>query len=125
MAGRAPRPRTAWNALPLETHLRNGSYRADRHGPIPLSSPDLSEPPWEPDADDLQGLGPAGQRFLTRMLAENSVSYVSGMLLLQAARTLDDLAAWRLKSQTDPAAARLALACAKTFAELLAQMRRW
>jgi hypothetical protein len=122
MAGRPGRNR-AWNKLPVEEHIRRGTYRQDRHGPWPVPDPASRIDAWEPTADDLATLGPAGRRFLTQMHERFESSLVQGTLLLEAAHVVDDLATWRPLAPSDAQAARLCLAQVKTLAALLAQLQ--
>ena len=68
-------------------------------------------------------LQPAGQRFLTAMLARFECSVLEGTVVLEAAYCVDHLAAWRLEAATDPDAARLTLQHQRVLATLLAQLR--
>jgi len=122
MAGRPGRNR-AWNKLSIEDHVRRGTYRKDRHGPIPpvVAGPQ-DDPPWQPDPEDVADLGAAGRTFLAAILDEFLVDVIQGVLLLEAARTLDGLTAWRTQAATDPKAARLTVQYTKTFAALVAQV---
>jgi hypothetical protein len=105
----------------VEAHLQAGTYRPHRHGPRPATV--AAPTAWQPAAEELEGLGDEGQRFLTRMLAEYDYSGVEGVLLIQAAHTLDGLLAWRAAATTDKQSARLTLAHTKVLAQLLAQLR--
>jgi hypothetical protein len=132
MAGRVGRNR-AWNKLPVEVHVQRGTYRADRHGALPigpskwagiLPTGDSSTPPppsWAPDPADVAALGAEGRRFMTAVLDEFVINFLQGTVLLEAARTLDGLVTWRADA-SDPASARLALAHTKLFSSLVAQL---
>jgi hypothetical protein len=89
-AGRKPKS--------LRLHLLRGTYRADRHGPIP-SNLDTAEPEiaydWQPSETDLQQLGDVGKRFIHTALSNHEFNFVSGYLLLDMACTLDLLRAFR------------------------------
>jgi hypothetical protein len=104
-AGRKPKP--------LGVHLMQGTYRSDRHGPLPA-------PPMEtaakPVPDD-RGPGSAGTR-----IRRDSVARVSALqgrpecaLLRQAARILDDC-----EMAVTPRARQLSV---RLFAALVAQLR--
>lgn len=91
----------------------------------PMTAPaqaDPLPPPWAPSADDLDGLGAAGQRFLTAILGEFDVDVIHGLLLVECARTLDSLTAWRAQAHTDRKAAALTLQHSRQFAALLGQL---
>jgi hypothetical protein len=124
MAGRPGRNR-AWNALSVEEHLKRGTFRKDRHGPQaglqtwPGSEP--LPPPWEPSIEELEELQPAGRTFLVRIVGEVKVDFVQGVLLLQAARILDDLKVWQTQAQTNPKAARLVIQYTRALTSVLAQ----
>jgi hypothetical protein len=136
MAGRPGRNR-AWNKLPVEEHVKRGTYRADRHGPIPHTSkwadvlphdrPSTPEapPPWAPAPADVAALGEDGRQFLTVVLEQNDVDFAQGVLLLEIARTRDELTVWQTQAQTDPKAARLTISYRKTLAALMAQVNIW
>jgi hypothetical protein len=83
--------------------------------------PDALPPAWEPSIEDLEGLQPPGRAFLTRVANENTIDYIQGTLLLQAARLLDAIALWRGEAATNKQAARLVIGHTKTFAALLSQ----
>jgi hypothetical protein len=108
----------------------HGTYRRDRHGPwpptvsvMPVQPPEL--PGWEPAPEDLAALKGPGKRFLTLIIEESQVSVVQGTLLVEMAYTLDALTAWRAQAATDVKAAKLTLAHAHTFCNLLAAQRAW
>ena len=135
MAGRPGRNR-AWNKIPVEEHVRRGTYRADRHGPWPqrvdvFDDDDDDEPAeaplggvWKPTAEEVAGLGDAGQKFLTQMNARFKSSIVQGVLLMEAAHAVDGLSTWRPQATTDKQAARLCVSLTKVLAQLLEQIRR-
>ena len=63
---------------PVAEHVRLGSYRKDRHGPLPadlqrgatvLPLPMPAAATWEPDADALASLGTAGRAYVERLVA--------------------------------------------------------
>src|SRR5436190_687768 len=126
MPGRSGRRRQ-----PVEHHIAMGSYRPGKHGPRPAVGlvaawPQAADPPpaWTPDAAALAALGDAGRAFLVGMLDENTVDRAQGMLLLEAARVLDDLEVWRASAAVDKTAARMANTYTRTFASLLVQVRQ-
>jgi hypothetical protein len=90
---------------------------------MPPTEPET--PAWTPDPADVETLGAAGRKFLQAMLHESEASLVQGLLLLEAAHILDNLTQWRQQASSDATAAKLALAHARTFANLLAALRTW
>src|SRR5262245_6717763 len=107
VAGRSGRRRK-----PLADHLLMGTYRRDRHGPLPahVAVMPAAPPSWQPTPEDLEGLGEAGRRFVAAMLEQfDTSSLIEGTLLIQAAACLDGLAIWRPLATTDKQAARLVL----------------
>ena len=98
------------------------SGRRARRPAAVLAMP-MRSPTWQPAAEDLEGLGAAGRRFLTQLLTENDCSVVDGVLLILAAHCEDALAIWRTSATVDKAAARLVLGFTKTQAALLAQVQ--
>jgi hypothetical protein len=111
----------------LAHHVMSGTYRLDRHGPLPPNLPawpqtPSSPPPWQPSAEDVAGLGDAGRQFVSAMLEQYDFDLAQGVLLVEAARVLDTLTVWRAAAATDKSAARLAVQYTKTFAALVAQV---
>jgi ACR3 family arsenite efflux pump ArsB len=93
-------------------------------GVLPTAPAPAARAPWTPDPAEIAALGAVGGRFLVQVRAEFDVDMIEGVLLLEAARTLDLLAAWRPLAATDPQAARLAIQYTRTFAALLGQVWR-
>jgi hypothetical protein len=55
---------------PVSHYLHRGTYRADRHGPLPGNVVPMPMPApgaWIPTDDDLASVGPAGREFIARM----------------------------------------------------------
>jgi hypothetical protein len=61
---------------PIAEHVARGSYRRDRHGPLPsdllrggnvlpMLAPAVT---WEPGADDVASLGAAGRAYVERLI---------------------------------------------------------
>ena len=109
-------------------HVRLGSYRRDRHGPLP-SDPlprgnvlPLPLPPatWEPTAADLDALQPAGRAFVDGMLARYSFALNEAVLLLEAGHCLDRLSV--LRAAAEPAV-RNEVALSRLLASLIGQLR--
>jgi hypothetical protein len=86
---------------PLALHLLNGTYRPDRHGPLPPdgvpAAPAVPGIPldWQPDATDLARLGAEGKVFIREALEAGEYNFIAGRLLLETADCLDLLAAYR------------------------------
>ena len=68
-------------------------------------------------------MGDAGRAFMKAMLDADDVNLAQGMLLLQAAHTLDDLHVWRVSAATDKSAARMTNTLTRTFTSILVQVR--
>jgi hypothetical protein len=126
-AGRSGRPRK-----PLAHHLVTGSYRPDRHGPLPrnvLPMPAPPAQPWAPDAAALTEMGPSGRAFVRVMVGSYEFSLVEGVLLLEAGHAVAALSAVRAINRTKgslrelAAVERLELSWQKQLAALLAQLR--
>ena len=82
-AGRKP--------LPVALHVARGSYREDRHGPLPatvLPMPAAPPPEWRPAAEDIAALGPRARGWLTAVQALYQLNVVEGAMLLAAMRSL-------------------------------------
>ena len=90
VAGRSGRRRK-----PLETHLRNGTYRRDRHGPILTGDP-APERGAVP-ARLVSGLGKAGKVFAASIHEDYQLSNTEIVIVRLAATALDDVAAFRKK----------------------------
>jgi hypothetical protein len=124
MAGRVGRNR-AWNKLPVEEHLRRGTFRQDRHGKRPalIATIEPRDPGWHPHDDDTAHLQPAGRRFLDAMLSRFEISALEGAIVVEAAYLVDYLTSSRSEAATDPDAAKLALRQTQVLAALLGQLR--
>jgi hypothetical protein len=82
---------------PIAHHLHAGSYRADRHGPLPanvLQMPPAHQP-WAPSEDDLAVIGPAGREFIEQMVGTYDFTLIEGTLLREAGQAVAALAAVR------------------------------
>lgn len=98
------RPGSGRKRKSLREHLLNGTYRRDRHGPVPGSTnvvrmPDRSETDgdrWAPTTAQLRALGRPGRVFLMDVIAMNDVAPGESHLLLSAADAKD--AVGRLKT---------------------------
>ena len=121
--GRSGRPRKD-----IQVHLLNGTYRRDRHGPIP---PGLSRgvvpfaavtavalQPGVPEVPVwlTAGLGPDGHRLVTTLWGQYEFSLAEAELLRQCARALD-------LAETVPPG-QLQIAAAKQFTGLLADLTK-
>jgi hypothetical protein len=83
--------------LPLQEHMLRGSYRPDRHGPLPASGNQRSQPAfdWQPSAQELDRLGPAGKAFLAEALEKREWNFAAGHVLISMASEVDLLAVIR------------------------------
>lgn len=99
MAGRPGRNR-AWNKIPVEVHVQRGTYRRDRHGPLPAwppmtgepSRPDASKEPSTPPDTLLEGLTGPGRAFVAQAWGEFSDWTPPLVVLLhEAGRLMDEL----------------------------------
>ncbi len=111
------------NKLPLEQHIRRGTYRRDRHGPRALAT--VVTMPAAPEAwtPTETGVGAAGRALLARFMERYELSLTEGEILLEAARAVDVLAALRAQALADIAAQRLELAWARHLVSVLGQLR--
>jgi hypothetical protein len=71
-----------------------GTHRVDRHGALSLSTVDSDSQPydWEPTAEDVAKLGPAGRQFVEDAVRRHEFNFSAGWLLLDVASTFDLLA---------------------------------
>jgi hypothetical protein len=103
MAGR--KGRSGRRPKPLRLHVLHGTYRADRHGPLPSVAAALATSPAPEEADALPpeateewlaGLGVRGRQFVLRLLA-NYGPWPELQLeaLRQLGQVLDDLGMYR------------------------------
>jgi hypothetical protein len=108
--------------LGIEHHVRNHTYRADRHGPIPAGYvapiPEAPKGDWQPTPAQMRTLRREGRRFIEASLAAYALTPREGEIALRAAILLDEATFWRLQARRhgkdDPVASaragRLALA---------------
>jgi hypothetical protein len=82
----AGRPRKS-----LATHVLQGTYRLDRHGPRPSNVVPMPAPAadWFPAKSDLDGLGARARDWLAVTLATYQLDALEGGHLLLALRCLD------------------------------------
>jgi hypothetical protein len=127
------------NKKSIRDHLLAGSYRRDRHGPLPenvLPMPTTPttvegqsvDPEWSPPRADVVSLGVKSKRFLSDWHHWHVCSQREGILVLAAARALDEAERWRRRSRratgpTQARCARLVLAFEKQFAAVLSQLK--
>jgi hypothetical protein len=118
-------------------HVLKGTYRADRHGPLPenvLPMPTLEsasgqggDEGWRPSRADLRALGRAGKTFVSTWVQVHVMNLREGVVLLAAARCRDNADRWhrkaRAKGPMQARFSRLALGYEKQFASLLAQLK--
>ena len=121
--GRSGRPRK-----PLAYHLLTGGYRPDRHGPLPANvALKLAPPVWTPDPDAVAALRPAGRALVEALLGVYEFTVVEGMLVLEAGRAADAVAAWRERQPDDDVTealrSRLELQWQRQFAALLTALK--
>jgi len=111
--------------------VRRGSYRQDRHGPLPTNvlamtatSPGTS---WSPSDSDFGGMGPAGRMFIERMLRSYDFTEIESHLLIEAAHAVGRLAETRATRTDDlvesAALQRLELAWSKQLVSLLTALK--
>jgi hypothetical protein len=89
----AGRPRTAVTA-----HVRDGTWRTTRHGPLPANvatMPAVTPGGWAPTPADLAGMGGAGRQLVERLVASYTFSPMEGAVLLEAGRAAASLSAVR------------------------------
>jgi hypothetical protein len=121
--------RSGRKRLPLAHHVLSGTYRADRHGPLPANVAVMPAAPdtWQPSSGEYRQLGAEGRRLLDGMLAAYTFSLAEGLLALAAARAADAEREWRDRSlidgQQQARASRLALAWSRHLAALLQQLK--
>lgn len=97
MSGRKGRSGGA-GKIPIEIHRKRGTFRPARHGSAVLAAVDVfrpPEPPVEPPAARLRGLGAAGRRFLRDLFGEYELTPLEMTLAVLAAQAVDDIAAAR------------------------------
>lgn len=99
MARGGVRPGAGRPRKPLEWHLRNRTYRADRHGPLPVhlragvAAGKVAVMPqptddWQPTPAERRGLSRRAQARLDLTLAEFQLDPLDGARLLDALRSL-------------------------------------
>lgn len=77
------------NRKPVSQHLVSGTYRRDRHGPLPalpghVHSLPVEPPRWQPTDTDLEPMPPSGRRFVRGWLKHYDVTLAEGAILLEA-----------------------------------------
>src|SRR5262245_11462489 len=112
------------NRIPIAEHLRRGTFRVGRHGkrPKPGELPG-EDPTWSPGEDDLERLGPVGRKFVEDVVRAFAVQGLGARLVVEAAKTLDELSVWEQTAATDATAARVTLAYRARLQSLLGQLR--
>jgi len=129
-----PRPGSGRKPLPLETHVLRGSYRKDRHGPLPASVGNVALMPapvasWHPEAAELRALPRAGRVIVGKLLAAYEFSTAEGALLLELGQAVGSLEAVRgtqrggLSVREAIAMEKLEIAWQRQVAALIAQLR--
>ena len=117
---------------PLAHHVLAGTYRADRHGPLPAHVHPIGAgtvDAWMPDAGQLAGLGPSGKLFVDRMTEAHTFTAAEGEILIEAGHVVSALAAVRSeprkgKSLRDVGMLeRLELGWSRQFGSLMAQLK--
>ena len=79
------------NRIPVAEHVRKGSYRRDRHGPLPAwgfaatSSQQTQPAVTEPPSELLKDLGAHGRRFLRSVFCEFELTEVESVLAAESA----------------------------------------
>jgi hypothetical protein len=126
------------NRKSVHDHVLGGSYRRDRHGPLPLpgnvaSFPQQSSTPpprdWMPTTGQRRALGRRGRGFVDSRLATYAHTPHEGDIVLRAARALDEADLWRRRSHRwkDAAdavrAGRLQLLHERAFSDALRQLQ--
>lgn len=95
------RPGAGRPAKPVEEHVLAGTYRRDRHGPLPsnvVQMPGATPPQtqgWTPAPAELGAVGKAGRQFVSEMLGAYEFTRSEGVLVIEAAHITDRLAALR------------------------------
>ncbi len=121
-------PGSGRRRLPVEDHLRRGTYRADRHGPRPpLALSPVSKPSGAFDPQAPGDLAEAGRRLWTQAChPDNRLAFLpSDLPLLElVAHIADDLelARQRYRETAEPAAARVLVSLAALKLSLLADL---
>ena len=96
---------------PLADHVQAGTFRADRHGPLPvgnvLAMPRPVLPCWRPSSEEVAALGVAGQALVERVWGAYDPTLVDGLQVLEAARAADVLAHLRATEPLDLRQVRL------------------
>src|SRR4051812_47750670 len=108
-------------------HYQRGSYRRDRHGPLPGLTPGsnvvaMPTPPatWAPDAADLVSLPAAGRGFVERMTGSYSFGTAEGAIVIEAAHAVDRL--WTLREAAEPSP-RVEAMWMRLLASLVGQLK--
>jgi hypothetical protein len=122
--------------MPVAEHVLRGSYRPERHGPLPENVASFPPPTpqsplrdWTPTTTQRRALGRRGRAFLDSRLASYALTPHEGDLLLRACAALDEADLWRRRAHRwkDAAdavrAGRLQLLHEREFRAALAQLR--
>jgi len=117
---------------PLADHVRRGSYRRDRHGPL-LPANVLAMPSagaeWVPRAEDFDMMAPVGRVFVEQMLGTYNFTLREGYLLIECGHAAGRLAENRgisrenLTPQEIGMFERRELAWSKQLGSLLKQLK--
>ena len=98
-------------AQPAWVHLRNGTFRADRHGPrpatvAPLPAPEAAAAPeWIPSASQRAELSGLARQWLDAAVLAYSFSPIEGLALHLALKTLTRIEALE-RNGSSPALSR-------------------
>ena len=81
-AGRKPKP--------IADHMREGTYRPHRHGPLPANVVPMPQPgaDWRPSEADVEGLGERARDWLHATLRTYKLDDLEGRQVLAAMRVL-------------------------------------
>jgi hypothetical protein len=88
MARGGSRPNSGRRRKPLATHLLAGTYRADRHGPLPGNVVPMPAAGWQPSSEDVEQLGAVAQDWLAATLRLYQLDELEGRKLMQALTVL-------------------------------------
>ena len=94
---------------------------------MPPAAPTTPDAGWSPAAADLRSLGSKGKKFVREWNDVHVCSLREGIIVMAAARALDEADRWHRKSRVNGKQqskhARLALLFEKQFSALLSQLR--